>query len=216
MMKREYFSPEKLAVYFYSAICGIDYIHQKNMYYGDMKGANLLIFRDQKVKLGDLGISIKLDKHDDPTEQRYYLKGATEGYLTREIQLIYDNETEASRIQLFENDKHALIVTFTKALNLCNNLIQKEKDTSKLECMQIRDDLQSMSIPEVVEKWGNYFKENIEFSFKLCKQLLHENKPAGIREIYRLTRYVDLLEGFNKLAAKDPRNSESKVSPYNE
>lgn len=39
-------------------------MHKRNIYYGDMKAPNLLIFRDQRVKLGDLGISIKLD-HDD-------------------------------------------------------------------------------------------------------------------------------------------------------
>ena len=36
------------------------YLHKRNIYYGDMKGPNLLIFRNQEVKIGDLGISIKM------------------------------------------------------------------------------------------------------------------------------------------------------------
>lgn len=73
-----------------------------------------------------------------------------------------------------------------------------------------------MEIRDVITKWGNYFNEHIKFAFTLSKQCLFENKPAAIREIYRLTKYRNLLEGFNQLAAKDPRNAESKVTPYND
>ncbi len=50
-----------------------------------MKPANLLIFRDQRVKVGDLGISIKLDDDDDWDTPKYQLKGITKGYVTDEI-----------------------------------------------------------------------------------------------------------------------------------
>jgi serine/threonine protein kinase len=56
----------------------IEYIHSKNIYYGDMKEANLLIFRDYSVKLGDFGISIKLKPEgDDDNKEKYQLKGLT-------------------------------------------------------------------------------------------------------------------------------------------
>ena len=42
----------------------INYLHTRNIYYGDMKPANLLIFRNQEVKIGDLGISIKMQPND--------------------------------------------------------------------------------------------------------------------------------------------------------
>ena len=45
-------------------MCGLGYLHQRNIYYADLKAANLLIFKSQEVKLGDLGISIKLDNDD--------------------------------------------------------------------------------------------------------------------------------------------------------
>lgn len=40
------------------------------------------------MKLGDLGISLKLDKREkDPKIEMYYLKGGTDGYLTKYVAL---------------------------------------------------------------------------------------------------------------------------------
>ena len=58
------------------------YLHQQGLYYGDMKGANLLVFRDGKVKLGDLGICIKTSNNKAKT---YPIKGGTEGYLNETV-----------------------------------------------------------------------------------------------------------------------------------
>lgn len=41
----------------FSAAEAIHYIHSKNMCYSDISKANLLIFKDFKVKLGDFGFS---------------------------------------------------------------------------------------------------------------------------------------------------------------
>ena len=35
------------------------YLHSQNIYYGDMKPENVLIFKDYKVKIGDFGVSMK-------------------------------------------------------------------------------------------------------------------------------------------------------------
>ena len=40
----------------------LDYLHSKNVYYGDMKPENVLIFKNYQVKLGDFGVSIKLQE----------------------------------------------------------------------------------------------------------------------------------------------------------
>ena len=71
-------------------MCGLGYLHQRGIYYADMKGANLLMFRSQETKLGDLGISVKLD-NDDLTglEEKYYLKGFTKGYATKLLEDAY-------------------------------------------------------------------------------------------------------------------------------
>jgi serine/threonine protein kinase len=82
-VKREYFSPEKFTFYFFQALSCVSYMHEKSIFYSDMKGANLLIFKNQEVKLGDLGISVKLlDKDIEGTEEQYNGKGVTMGYVT--------------------------------------------------------------------------------------------------------------------------------------
>lgn len=60
----EFFSEDKLTYFCFKAMEIISYLHRQNVYYGDMKPENLLIFRDYKVKLGDFGISIKIKKEN--------------------------------------------------------------------------------------------------------------------------------------------------------
>jgi serine/threonine protein kinase len=61
----------------------MEYLHSQNVYYGDMKEANLLIFRDYSVKIGDFGISIKMKDNVKPGEaDEYPIKGLTPGYIT--------------------------------------------------------------------------------------------------------------------------------------
>jgi hypothetical protein len=57
-----------------------------------MKAPNLLVFRNQDVKLGDLGISVKLDsKEIEGTVKKYYGKGLTPGYVTKTYDFAYKN-----------------------------------------------------------------------------------------------------------------------------
>ena len=47
-----------------------------------MKEANLLIFRDYSVKIGDFGISIKMkDNVKEGESDEYSIKGLTPGYI---------------------------------------------------------------------------------------------------------------------------------------
>ena len=56
-----------------------------SVYYGDMKPANVLVFRDYSVKLGDFGISIKLS--EDPNyAKKYRIKGITKYYSKPEVE----------------------------------------------------------------------------------------------------------------------------------
>eukprot|EP00347_Sterkiella_histriomuscorum_P001615 403371352 len=81
----EHFINEKLAYYFYQTLQIMAYLHQRNIYYGDMKPHNLLVFRDQQVKVGDLGISIKLDTKKQDDQKLYKLKGLTKAYSSFEM-----------------------------------------------------------------------------------------------------------------------------------
>mmetsp|Transcript_25522 Transcript_25522/g.19289 ORF Transcript_25522/g.19289 Transcript_25522/m.19289 type:complete len:114 (+) Transcript_25522:655-996(+) len=47
--KVEYFSNEKLFYFLFKSCEAIDYLHSRGLYYGDMKEANLLVYRDYTV-----------------------------------------------------------------------------------------------------------------------------------------------------------------------
>jgi serine/threonine protein kinase len=59
----------------------MSYLHSKNVYFGDMKPENLLVFRDYKVKLGDFGVSMKLPD-DTKEDTEFILKGLTKQFST--------------------------------------------------------------------------------------------------------------------------------------
>ena len=44
--RREFYSKEKLAYYCFQAMKALNYLHSRNIYYGDMKPENLLVFRN--------------------------------------------------------------------------------------------------------------------------------------------------------------------------
>ena len=67
----------------------MSYLHSQNIYYGDMKPENILVFKDYKIKIGDFGCSIKFPKNskDDTT---FYLSGLTKFYSLPEMSKVYD------------------------------------------------------------------------------------------------------------------------------
>lgn len=70
---------------------GMQSLHLRNIYYGDMKAPNCLIYRSQEVKIGDLGISIKMNYNPTSTDESlYYPKGLTEGFVTKEIEAAFE------------------------------------------------------------------------------------------------------------------------------
>ena len=81
-----------------------------------MKAANLLVFRNQKIKLGDLGITIKLTPNAKMDEE-FLIKGATPGYTTKEVTSSVEAGLPIPISSLFENDRFALIKTFQQLKN---------------------------------------------------------------------------------------------------
>lgn len=89
----------------------MDYLHCQKVYYGDMKPENLLVFRDLRVKLGDLGVSIKLP--GDATDTTVtYLKGLTTEYSIKELSSKLLSGDEVTMKELWENDSHSMWKTF--------------------------------------------------------------------------------------------------------
>jgi len=93
-----------------------------------MKTANLLVFRDQRCKIGDLGISVRINFDDKQgTDQIYTLKGATPGFLPPQIEACVESGEQVSKIALYKADLYALKVTLNKALQKIEGVIDEYK-----------------------------------------------------------------------------------------
>jgi len=66
-----------------------------------MKPANVLVFKDYRVKVGDLGVSIRLTNNQ---HQSYQLKGVTMGYVAENIIDAFKKGKKLSKTELFEAD----------------------------------------------------------------------------------------------------------------
>mmetsp|Transcript_7077 Transcript_7077/g.5329 ORF Transcript_7077/g.5329 Transcript_7077/m.5329 type:complete len:154 (+) Transcript_7077:609-1070(+) len=97
----EFFSNEKLFYFLFKTCEAISYLHSNHVYYGDMKEANILIFRDYSIKIGDFGISIKCDPSIDPNEPYYELKGGTNGYMNQTVIASFESGDLLSKNDLF-------------------------------------------------------------------------------------------------------------------
>jgi serine/threonine protein kinase len=69
----------------------MNYVHSKNVYFGDMKPQNLLVFRDYSVKIGDFGVSLKIPDGSPIDECLFDLKGLTYDYSNKNIILKFIN-----------------------------------------------------------------------------------------------------------------------------
>jgi serine/threonine protein kinase len=107
----EYYSEEKLASIFYNSVYGLAFLHSKNIFYSDMKTDNLLVFRDMQVKLGDFGITCKLQYQEKDFDSKiYHAKGCTPGFIPKELMHCFEDldENPMSRNEMFSIDVFAL------------------------------------------------------------------------------------------------------------
>jgi serine/threonine protein kinase len=92
---QEKFSEHKLAYFCLKTMEAMCYMHSKNIYYGDMKPENVLIFRNMTLKIGDFGISLKLpdDVQDDDT---FFINGYTSYYSMDIIKTFVEQDMDIS------------------------------------------------------------------------------------------------------------------------
>eukprot|EP00347_Sterkiella_histriomuscorum_P008087 403346420 len=192
---QEFFSSQKLALYFYQMLSIIEYCHQRDVYYGDMKPANILVFRDQRLKLGDFGISIKLDSNPkDLDSKKYQLRGMTKGFCDEWMFNEFRQQKQLSRRQLFECDRQALIKTFEKCIISVKNLKQDESELAmnngRPYYLDMCDDLRrSENIGGVLETWSEIFANNITYLSSLAEKMRQESKYEAVQQVYQLSKY---------------------------
>lgn len=99
----EFFSENKLAYFCLKAMEAISFLHVNNVYFGDMKPENLLLFKDYRVKLGDFGVSMKIADNATP-DTEVFMKGLTHKYTMPELEIKYMKDQAITVKELFTND----------------------------------------------------------------------------------------------------------------
>jgi len=109
--KVEFFSERKLAYFCIKSMEALAYLNTNNIYFGDMKPENLLLFKDYRIKLGDLGVSLKIPDDFTP-DSEIYLKGLTPKYSLEELGEKYNKDQPVTVKDLYCNDNYSLMRTF--------------------------------------------------------------------------------------------------------
>eukprot|EP00347_Sterkiella_histriomuscorum_P019909 403339846 len=202
----EYYSPEKLAYYFYQTIQIMAYLHQRDVYYGDMKPHNLLVFKDQLIKIGDLGTTIKLDHNIQEDQKAYFIKGLSLAYQDLKTFDKWRRKVPQSKNDLFEIDKYSLIRTFYQCIQETKQ-IKYDSGNSNI-CQQMFDDLvEGKSLKFILQKFSKIFVDSADFFTKLLDQMKSENKIEAIVHIGFLSKYKVILENQLYPLLKNYENS---------
>ena len=125
-----------------------------------MKASNILVFRNQKVKLGDMGISVKLrpgSKMDDVFE----LKVATQGYTNEAVSKAFVEGAPVTKRELFENDRFALIKTFVLLRSVLGERCKQDSPFTKL-LYEIEDP--HYSLEDIITRWAKHFADDFPFT----------------------------------------------------
>eukprot|EP00347_Sterkiella_histriomuscorum_P013869 403363056 len=190
---QEYYSPEKLAYYFYQTIQIMAYLHQRDVYYGDMKPHNLLVFKDQLVKIGDLGTIIKLDSSKQDDQKAYLIQGISPAYQENKTLDEWRRKIPQSKNELFEIDKYSLIRTFYQCIEKTKQIKCQSENINI--CQQMLDDLvQKQSLKHILQKYSKIMSDSPSFIPNLIDQMKSENKIESLMHISFLSRYKIILK----------------------
>ncbi|CDW81251.1 serine threonine protein kinase [Stylonychia lemnae] len=200
--RREFYSPEKLAYYCFQSMKAINYLHSRHIYYGDVKPENFLIFRNQLVKVGDFGISLKLNPKNE-NNKGYPFLYKTKGY-TKSFSLSYIQKFEClmTKPDLYRNDRYGLWKAFKMVYDQMTNYDSSSKSQlieEMLEDLEINNKY-FINLNQIVQKYIKYFSTNSQFALRLCNQLLNENMDSSIREVLKITNYCNIIKGIQQYA----------------
>ena len=89
-------------------------IHDKNLFHGDIKPANLFYYQNDEGKTiqisSDSGSLIQLDQ--DNNDRKYYIRCFTPGFASLNHAKLIKKETGEYKDDLLKEDKYQLIATF--------------------------------------------------------------------------------------------------------
>lgn len=151
--KLDFFTPQKLEYFCVKTMKALNYLHKQNIYYGDMKPQNILIFKDYKVKFGDFGCAIKFS-NDSSYDTKTFIRGVTKGFSSKEMVKAHQDGEAVTKKQLFENDCLCLYETFKIVFNRLKHMIPS---SSRFNEILIDLGNSELSLDEKVTKWEAKF-----------------------------------------------------------
>eukprot|EP00347_Sterkiella_histriomuscorum_P002818 403366689 len=189
----ECYCPEKFCYLILRSIEALQFLHQHDMFFGDMKPQNLLVFNDMNVKIGDLGVSIKLNPSIDENLKVYQLKGLSMAYCSTDTIVGFYSKKLFSKKELFEIDKYALIVTIEKSIKRIVEVHNKNFQNSLKYHEEILKDLEEVKLIDVVAKWRHKLKLDHQFFQNLTFQLKKEERYKTLRKVCQYSFYKNWL-----------------------
>ena len=174
----EYYSDNKLEYMFWLTLRAMNYLHSENVYYGDMKPQNILVFKDYKLKIGDFGTAMKLKEGDDG---EYYVGGLTEKYALPKIKQAFELGTALTKKDLFENDIYAIRVSFEQIIKNMGDFVGEKSKVHEM----LKDVTEAESLATVVKKWDAYYESNKQYFIDFCYELMDQDKAVAAPQIFR-------------------------------
>ena len=143
-----------------------------------MKPENLLVFLDYAVKLGDLGVSVKIPSDQGEGKGEAYLKGFTAAYANQEMKEKCEGALPVSKEELFSFDRYSLWKTFQKILKLCKEFPISPYFVEMVE--ELNPENKTETLQSIYDKYHSKYATSYEFIDELCMQLFLEGKIYAI------------------------------------
>eukprot|EP00347_Sterkiella_histriomuscorum_P001519 403371720 len=185
----ECYCPEKFCYLILKSMEALEFLHQHDMFFGDMKPQNLLVFNDMNVKIGDLGVSIKLNPSIDENQKSYLLKGLSMAFCSSDTIVGFYSKKLFSKKELYQIDQYALILTIEKSIKRIVEIHNQKFPNSPKYHEEMLKDLQDMELIDVISKWRNKFKMDHQFLQNLTTQLKKEERYTTLRKICEYSYY---------------------------
>eukprot|EP00347_Sterkiella_histriomuscorum_P011172 403373474 len=218
----ESFSLSKFIYYFYQTLEALTYLHENGIIYQDMKPQNLLVMRNQKLKLGDFGISIILNQKSK--EQKYKLKGLSPDWCLPALAQIFTKQKDIIWALCFDentlkrNDEFGVGLTFSpdliqdiqRELQIDKSTLNfSEQDLKHIQYISnILNELiitRQVSLEQAKDKLALYLNQNLDIINDYLQQLLLEKKYQGAYEVGKfLEREAKNLQGVDE-SKKNPQ-----------
>jgi len=111
-MKNKLYSEEEIIRHFYSLVCGIEYLHSKKIFHGDIKPDNLLLDETGHLKVADVGIA----KHFEDEDLYQTLTGSIGTYQYSAPEILGESRKNVTKAALGKADVWSVGVVI---LELC-------------------------------------------------------------------------------------------------